>query len=146
MREGPDTMRVLVVDADHPVADTLGLVVRAQGHIAKVVYSAEDGIVLAQNFVPHAVLADVMLPGMNGIDFASYLAAHYPDCRVLLASGDAAAFELAEQAACDGYCPTVLPKPVHPAILWRFSMPAPVSDFPQNAKVRGMVRTMPRFP
>ncbi len=89
------------------------------GMEAKAAYSADQAIALVAQWIPHAAIIDVQLPGMNGIDLAIQLKARYPDCALTLFSGHTSTADLLEQAEQHGYSLDVLAKPVHPAALLR---------------------------
>jgi DNA-binding NtrC family response regulator len=103
--------RVLVVDDEHVVADTLATIFRYSGYDARAVYSAEEGLELFQEWLPELAVIDVYLPGMNGIDLAMLLEVKYPDCKVSLFSGQPGTSEL---LAAAGRTFEVLAKPVPP--------------------------------
>lgn len=54
------------------------------------------------------------MPGMNGIELAIRLAERYPECKVLLFSGQAATAHLHVDAKARGHDFDLLTKPVHP--------------------------------
>jgi CheY-like chemotaxis protein len=109
--------RVLIVDDEHVIADTLVTIFSAAGLDAVAVYSAEQALALMPKWHPHIAIVDVHLPGMNGIDLAIRLKAEHPDCRVTLFSGYASTGDLLEKARLDGHSFEVLAKPVHPTEL-----------------------------
>lgn len=51
--------RVLVVDDDAVVSDTLAIILRGQGFDARAVYSGEDAAKVALEWEPYAVISDV---------------------------------------------------------------------------------------
>lgn len=105
-------LRVIVVDDERSIADSLALVLMSRRHSVRVAYSGEDAIELLSSFVPHAVISDVMMPGMSGVDLAEYLAVNIPECKTLLVSG------ITDDSG--GTLRPILPKPVHPAQILRF--------------------------
>ena len=54
--------RILVVDDDSLVADTLKLVFAANGFESEARYSAAEGLERARTFRPELVLCDVTMP------------------------------------------------------------------------------------
>ncbi|MGA8109115.1 MAG: response regulator [Acidobacteriaceae bacterium] len=106
--------RVLIVDDEHAVADTLAIVFRMNGYDVQVAYSAEQAIETIAVWEPRLALLDVMLPGMNGIDFAVVLRDNHPDCQTLLFSGCESTGILLEEAAKRGHRFSILAKPAHP--------------------------------
>ena len=79
--------RVLFVDDERVIADTLGIIFSNHGYVTRAVYSAEQALELMSDWLPDLAIIDVLLPGMNGIDLAIRLKAEYPDCRLSLFSG-----------------------------------------------------------
>lgn len=76
--------RVLVVDDDHLVADTLNLVFQANGYECEAVYSAVDGLARARTFNPCLLLCDISMPEQSGLQLAEALHLELPDCKVLM--------------------------------------------------------------
>lgn len=106
--------RVLIADDEHVIADTLGLILRQNGFDAATAYSGAKAIELAATFQPDVFLADVVMPGMSGIDAAIRICAMIPQCRVVLLSGQAATADLMRDARLRGHDFEILLKPVHP--------------------------------
>jgi DNA-binding NtrC family response regulator len=117
---GDQSLRVLVVDDETIIADTLAMIVRGRGFKVLCAYTAEDAITVAVSFDPHALISDVVMPGLNGIDLAMHFAKHYPHCKILLMSGHAAAMDLLEMIPDRGLAPIILPKPIHPMQILEF--------------------------
>ena len=109
--------RVLIIDDEANVADTLALIFMKEGYEARVAYSAEEAIEVFAGWGPDLAIVDVVLPGMNGIDFALVLKANYPDCRLLLFSGETSTADLLTKAATDGNIFEILAKPVPPTCM-----------------------------
>ena len=65
--------RVLVVDDYADAADSLALLVRTLGHEARAAYNGPSALQLAHAFLPHVVLLDLGLPGMDGFEVARRL-------------------------------------------------------------------------
>ena len=107
-------MRVLIVDDESVIADSLATIFRASGFEARSVYSGERAVELAPSFEPDVLISDVIMRGMTGIEVATYVRQQFPACRVLLFSGQAATADLLEKAHAQGYDFEILAKPVHP--------------------------------
>jgi CheY-like chemotaxis protein len=112
-----DGTRLLIVDDEHHVADTLAKIFQMNGYEVRIAYSAEEGIEAIAQWEPDLALVDVMLPGMNGIEFAVVLKENHPDCRLLLFSGSESAGTLLQEAAIRGHKFDILAKPAHPVEL-----------------------------
>ena len=120
MASGPIRLRVLVVDDEHVIADSLALILRTRGYEALAVYDARAAIAAAPQFAPEALISDVVMPGMNGIELTTHFAHQFPDCKVLLMSGNAATTGLLEDAQRHGHFLAFRSKPVPPAELFEF--------------------------
>ncbi len=109
--------KVLIVDDEVAIADTLAMIFKAQRYEARVAYSAEEAIETIATWQPDLAILDVVLPNMNGIDLAITTKANYPSCRVLLFSGNSNTGLLLEEAAKKGHTFEILAKPVHPELM-----------------------------
>jgi len=118
------THRILIVDDEHAIADTLALVFKAMGYETKVAYDAEAALVLLQSFPADLAVCDVMLPGMNGVALATFINGTYPNCRVLLISGHPGTADIIRDAEGRGQVFELMAKPFHPTeLLARVSAP-----------------------
>jgi DNA-binding response OmpR family regulator len=113
-------MRILIVDDESVIADSLATIFRANGFEARAVYSGERAVELAQSFEPDVLISDVIMHGMTGIEVAVHVRKHFPACRVLLFSGQAATADLITSVDTKGYRFDMLTKPVHPQILLEY--------------------------
>ncbi len=59
-------LKVVVVDDNEAVAQTVGWMLEAMGHDDRLVHSGGDALPAAREFRPDAILLDIGLPGMNG--------------------------------------------------------------------------------
>jgi len=109
--------RVMVVDDESTIADTLTEIFTRSGYAAEAAYDGEDALERALLKPPELLITDVVLPGMSGIELAVTMKRIYPDCKVLLFSGQAATSDLLASAARAGHSFELLNKPVHPADL-----------------------------
>jgi DNA-binding response OmpR family regulator len=107
-------LRILVVDDDHTIADTLAVILRQNGFETHTAYSGEDAVRVSNQLEPDVMISDVMMPDKNGIDVASEVLARVPKCRVLFFSGQCAAATLLLKAKHPVKRWQVLAKPVHP--------------------------------
>ena len=106
--------RVLIVDDEHVIADTLVTIFSDAGYESRAAYSAESALELIPSWPPHLAVVDIVLPAMNGIDFAILLKAISPDCIVQLFTGRLDTMSLQDDARQKGHTFEVLAKPVHP--------------------------------
>jgi CheY-like chemotaxis protein len=108
---------VLVVDDQSAIADALAQILNRNGISAVAAYDGASALEIAQIMPPELLVADVALPGMTGIELAIAVRNAFPDCKVLLVSGDAASVELLASAHRAGHEFVLLNKPLHPAEL-----------------------------
>jgi DNA-binding NtrC family response regulator len=106
--------KVLVVDDERVIADTLAMILNQSGFEARAVYSGEGALELITSFVPNMLISDVIMADLNGIDAAIRIKELLPGIKVLLFSGQAATADLLEKARTQGYEFEILAKPVHP--------------------------------
>ncbi len=106
--------RILIVDDERNIADTLALVFKLKGHETQATYSAETAVEMIETFEPDIVLSDVVMGRMTGVDLAIYLSKARPDCKVVLFSGQAATADLLAEAGRKGHQFRLLAKPIHP--------------------------------
>lgn len=109
--------RILIVDDEITIADTLSLIFASNGYEAKTAYSAEQALEMLEEWRPNLAIIDVVLPGMNGIEFAIFLKASYPSCLFLLFSGQPGTGNLLEEARKKGHLFDILAKPLHPTFM-----------------------------
>lgn len=107
--------KVLVVDDERVIADTLSFILNRNGYNATAVYSGEEAIQVADDFKPDVLICDVIMPGLNGIETAIHICHQRRKCRVVLISGHILAAELLDKAEIEGYTFEIVAKPVYPA-------------------------------
>jgi DNA-binding response OmpR family regulator len=115
MRQNP--LRVLVADDEKLIADTLVQIFSQQGFMSLAVYDGESAVEAASAFHPNVLLADVMMPGMNGFELAQEYARAIPACRVILFSGRGDVVGMREDAGLEESSFDVYTKPVAPHVL-----------------------------
>jgi CheY-like chemotaxis protein len=79
--------RVLVVDDDHLVADTLALIFAKSGFEVETAYSADQALESARAFTPHLLLCDVSMPGRDGLALVCDITCELPSCRIIMLTG-----------------------------------------------------------
>jgi CheY-like chemotaxis protein len=109
--------RVLVVDDEQVIADTLAKILDMNGYEASAVYTGAAAVESARALQPDMVISDIIMPDMNGIEAAISIRSFLPTCKILLFSGQAATASLLENASARGHEFEILAKPVHPSDL-----------------------------
>ena len=68
LRQSPDkaALKVLIVDDNVDVAQTIGWMLEAIGHDYRMVHEGKLAVQTAQEYRPDAILLDIGMPGMDG--------------------------------------------------------------------------------
>jgi DNA-binding response OmpR family regulator len=109
--------RFLVIDDDRDFGDSLAEVLEMHGHQVDTAYTGEDGIEAAKENDYDAILIDIALPGLNGVESLLKIRESDPHARCLLMTGynaDHFAAQAAEAGAVE-----VLIKPLDPEDILR---------------------------
>ena len=107
-------MRVLVIDDEKNLADTLVWILDRAGFEATAAYDGESALQRLDTFQPDVVISDVIMPGVNGIEVCTRIQARFPKCHILLFSGQTATNELLGEAREHGLTWELLAKPMDP--------------------------------
>jgi len=87
MKPPPMPRRILIVDDDAGVRESVGAVLGDEGFCACFAADGPEAIAEAQREKPDLVLLDVWLPGMDGIQVLERLRAEHPRLPVVVISG-----------------------------------------------------------
>ena len=79
--------RVLVVDDEPEVLDTLREILEELGYKASVAASGEQAIAAMATVQPHVVFLDMMMPGVSGLEALTYFRQHYRRVPVIVITG-----------------------------------------------------------
>ena len=82
-------MRVLIVEDEADLGEVFHDYIVTRGHKAEVVGSAEAALDRVRRRWPHAIVLDVKLPGMSGLDFMSLPVVREAAIPVIVISGHA---------------------------------------------------------
>ena len=106
--------RVMVVDDEPLVADTLAMILTHAGYRAMRAYDAKTALEMASVRAPDLLISDVAMPQMNGVELALGMVSMVPACKVVLFSGHARSVDLM-RAYDAGYDFPLMAKPMHPS-------------------------------
>jgi CheY-like chemotaxis protein len=106
--------KILVVDDQKLIVDTIAEILEGAGFEVAIACDAWAALELAASFEPERILSDILMPGMNGVEFAIAMRKMYPSVKILLFSGQAGISEILDRAEEQGYKFDVIPKPIHP--------------------------------
>jgi len=109
--------RILVVDDEPLIADTIVQILNRNGFIAHAAYGGREAIEAARLTSPELILSDVLMPHIDGVEAAISIRKFLPDARIVLFSGQAATVEILARARQRGFQFELLAKPLHPTQL-----------------------------
>jgi CheY-like chemotaxis protein len=79
--------RILVVDDEREVRETLGLLLRQEGFRVVVAECGHTAIGAVEAFTFDVILVDIVMPGMNGLDTIDLLRTDAPGVSIIAMSG-----------------------------------------------------------
>ena len=109
---GPRVMkrRVLVGDDDRQRVYTIRAILDRRGWESSGAYSGEEAVAIARQEPPFAVLMDVRMPGISGVEACQAIQATRPETPIILMTAYAAPDQIA--GARQSGALTVMPKPL----------------------------------
>lgn len=108
------SMRLLIVENEPDLADTLGEILRAYGYEVRTVYSGSAAILVAPDYRPDVLICDLGMPQVDGLAVCRALRGERELLRTrFIAWSGCDDPELEEDALATGYH-AVLHKPVFP--------------------------------
>lgn len=109
----------LVADDEPIVGATLVEILQTEGYDALCVSDGESALFWAKFAKPDFVIADIVMPRLNGVELAKRVSAEVPTARVILFSGHPGSEEILDKAITEGWTFEVLSKPIRPDLLIR---------------------------
>jgi len=109
--------RVMVVDDEMLVAESLVEILRGEGYQAIAVSDGAAAIKWAKYLEPHAIICDVAMPGLDGFEVANQVRKLSPDCRIILFSGHAGIQGRVANMPIETHDFEFVAKPVRPEII-----------------------------
>lgn len=106
--------RVLVVDDESLIADSVAAILSRNGYDAEAKYSGASALESIKEGCPDIIVSDVVMPDFNGIQLAKAVRTLCPKTRIVLFSGNVDTSSLLDDASMEGYFFEILAKPVHP--------------------------------
>jgi len=79
--------KILVVDDEAPVRESLMRVLEREGHQVVQAASAEEALSILQRESIHLMLSDLKMPGMSGLELLREVKRHAPETEVVLITG-----------------------------------------------------------
>jgi len=111
--------RILVVEDERHIARLLDFVLRKAGYELSVATSAEQALVEIEKSRPDALLLDLVLPGMSGLEFLKIFRSKpsFSSCIVIVLSGHW--FEHTDETLAGAGASAQCSKPIAPSTLLR---------------------------
>lgn len=99
-------MKVIIIDDDYLVVNSLKTIVEAKGiEVLSVGYSGDEAISLYKKFTPDLILMDIRMEGINGINATKEILRFDKDAKILLITTfrDDEYIKTALELGCKGY-------------------------------------------
>jgi len=109
-----EKFRIFVVDDEEIISSTIAAILCLKGFEAVSFTLPLEALQAAHLQVPDLLISDIVMPMLSGLDLAIQVQAFYPQCRVLLFSGEWAAADFSESARAEKHGFEIIHKPVHP--------------------------------
>ena len=78
-------LRVVVVDDSADTTEMMTALLNASGYAAREASDATTALGLIQQWLPHGVVLDIDMPGIDGVDLARHIRANYGHTMTLIA-------------------------------------------------------------
>jgi len=113
----PQEARILLVDDEPDILEFLGYNLRNESFTVEVASDGIEAIRKARAFLPHLILLDVMMPGMDGIETCDQIR-KIPELKgVMIAFLTARGEDYSQIAGFDAGADDYITKPVKPKVL-----------------------------
>lgn len=112
--------RVLILDDDTAVGETIGFVAEAADMEARAVSKPADFFQIAEEWQPTHIVLDLIMPEMDGVEIMRHLATRGTNAGIIILSGvGSRVLDAARRAASEKglHIVGVLPKPISPSAL-----------------------------
>lgn len=111
--------RVLVVDDERHIARVLEFVLKKAGYEVAVAYDGEQALSEVKRFAPDALLLDLVMPKLSGLEVLKHLRADQQNARLVIAVLTARSFEDVAGEIMTAGANLHCEKPVAPSTLLR---------------------------
>jgi CheY-like chemotaxis protein len=110
----PARPRVLVVDDERRITDTIAEILEGAGFQVLPAYDGWEALEAAARFRPDYLLSDVLMPRMNGVELAIAIQKMHPAAKILLFTGQAGISDILSKGQQQGLEYELIAKPLHP--------------------------------
>lgn len=109
--------RILIVDDEPDILEFLGYNLRMEGFTVESAKNGIEAVRIARSFLPHLILLDVMMPGMDGIETCGLLRTVAELKEVMIAFLTARGEDYSQVAGFDAGADDYISKPIKPKVL-----------------------------
>ncbi len=109
--------RILLVDDEADILEFLGYNLRLEGYDVETATNGIDALRIARKFMPHLVILDVMMPGMDGVETCERLRSQSDFKNVIIAFLTARGEDYSQVAGFNAGADDYITKPVRPKVL-----------------------------
>lgn len=102
--------RILVVDDDARIRESLGMLLTSVGYEVDMANNGAGAVSYLKGSVPDLIISDLEMPEMSGMQFISQIRTQYPSVLIVAMSGD---YQVPASIIADGF----YPKEQHPHLL-----------------------------
>lgn len=111
--------RILVVDDDPQVFESIQSALAGEGHALECALDAARGLARLQQEPADLVIADLIMPGMNGVQFLKEMRRHHPELKCVILAEQGISAELlaaVREQVCDLLTKPFAPKDLQSAV------------------------------
>ncbi len=76
--------KIMVVEDDRSISRLLELELTHAGYKVKIAKDGEEALEFYENFKPHIILLDIMLPKLDGFEVAEAIRGYDPDVGIIM--------------------------------------------------------------
>jgi two-component system alkaline phosphatase synthesis response regulator PhoP len=112
-----ENYKILLVDDEPDILEFLGYNLKKEGFTVFTAHNGKDAIKLALDNLPHLIILDVMMPGMDGIETCEEIKKHPTLKNCLVAFLTARGEDYSQIAGFDAGADDYITKPIKPKVL-----------------------------
>jgi two-component system, OmpR family, alkaline phosphatase synthesis response regulator PhoP len=109
--------KILLVDDEPDILEFVGYNIRKEGYSLWTSNNGKDAIITAKEIIPHLIILDIMMPGMDGIEVCQELRKLPELEKTLIAFLTARSEDFSQIAGLDAGGDDYITKPVKPKVL-----------------------------
>lgn len=110
-------LRILLVDDEPDILEIVGYNLAQEGYIIYKASNGKEALSIAQKYLPHLILLDVMMPELNGLEACAQLRTLSGLENVLIAFFTARSEEYSQISGFDAGADDYITKPIKPKVL-----------------------------